>query len=318
MKKWKKTRTALAVLVLLTGLFASTFTACPLPAPAALVAPLPPASPPVEMALFQLSTGVTHRTAAFAYRGGAFGDTREFAMTAALVKHPRGDLLIDTGFGRDIDAHFQSLPFPFRAVTSYARTRSVAEQLDDAGYDRKALRAIILTHAHWDHVSGIPELQGTPVRVTAEERRFIRDGGELSALVRSFPNVTYEEYGFEGGPYLGFPTSHDVYGDGAIVIVPAPGHTPGSVIVFVTLPGDRRYAFVGDLVWQREGITEREERPWLQRSLGDSDPSEVRVAILRMAAIAERFPAITLVPAHERRGFEGIPTLEARPKRRAP
>jgi transposase len=35
-------------------------------------------------------------------------------------------------------------------------------------------------------------------------------------------------------PYLGFPESHGVYGDGSIVVVPAPGHTPGGVITFVT------------------------------------------------------------------------------------
>ena len=93
------------------------------------------------------------------------------------------------------------------------------------------------------------------------------------------------------------------------VVVPAPGHTPGSVIVFLALPGGHRYALVGDLAWQREGITEREERPWLQRSLADHEPSGVRDGLLRMAAIAKRFPDLTLVPAHDQRGFAGIPTL---------
>ena len=294
------------------ALLGLSFTAAPLPAPAPLTGPLPSASPPAEMSLVQLPTGVTHRSAAFAYRGGSFRDKRDFSMTAVLVRHPRGDVLIDTGFGREIDAHFQTMPWAFRAATSYDRSQSAAEQLDQEGYDRLQLRGILLTHAHWDHVSGIPEFPGVPVWVTAEEHRFIADGGALSALVRGFPGVRYEEYGFEGGPYLGFPASHDVHGDGAIVVVPAPGHTPGSVIVFVALPGGRRLAFVGDLAWQREGITEREERPWVQRTLGDADPGQVREGLLRMAAITARFPEITLVPAHDSRGFTGLPTL-ARP-----
>ena len=49
-----------------------------------------------------------------------------------------------------------------------------------------------------------------------------------------FTGIRYEEYGFKGGPYVGFSVSHDVYGDGSIVVVPASGHTPGSVIIFVT------------------------------------------------------------------------------------
>src|SRR5262249_51191617 len=159
------------------------------------------------------------------YRGGSFFDAREFTMSAVLVTHPKGDVLIDTGFGKDIATHFQTLPLPFRMVTSWERTRSVAEQLDAAGYDRARLRGVLLTHAHWDHVSGLPELAPLPVLVTADEYAYVRGGGAITALARSFDGITYEEYGFEGGPYLGFAKSHDLYGDGSVVVVPAPGHT---------------------------------------------------------------------------------------------
>lgn len=296
----------LLLLLAAAGLFLRTFSAAPLPRPAPLAAELPPASPPAGMALFQLPTGITHRSAAFAYRGGSFSDKRDFAMTAVLVRHPRGDVLIDTGFGRDLDAQLGLMPWWFRAVTSVERGRSAAEQLGD---ERRRLRAVLLTHAHWDHASGLGEFAGVPVWVTAEERRFIAEGGWITAVARAARGVAYEELTFEGGPYLGFPRSHDVYGDGAIVVVPAPGHTPGSVIVFLALRDGRRYALVGDLVWQREGILEREERPWLQRLLADADAGGVRENILRMAAIAERFPEMVLLPAHDARGFESMPRL---------
>jgi glyoxylase-like metal-dependent hydrolase (beta-lactamase superfamily II) len=121
--------------------------------------------------------------------------------------------------------------------------------------------------------------------------------------------VRYAEYRFEHGAYLGFPRSHDVYGDGAIVVVPVPGHTPGSVVVFLTLANGRRYALLGDLVWQLEGVLEREERPWFQRVLADRDASGVREGLLRVFAIAKRLPALTLVPAHDARGFAEMPAL---------
>ena len=305
----RKALVALAAVALVVALILRTFTASPLPAPPPFAGPLPSASPPPEMSVVQLPTGITHRNAAFAYRGGSFRDKRDFAMTAVLVKHPRGDVLVDTGFGRDIDAQIRTMPWIFRAMTSYERTRSAAEQLDATGYDRRGLRAILLTHAHWDHVSGIPEFPGTPVWVTAEERSFVDAGGMVTSVARSLGAVRYEEYGFESGPYLGFLKSHDVYGDGAIVVVPAPGHTPGSVIVFVTLANGKRWALVGDLAWQREGITEREERPWIQRSLADEDAALVRENLLRMAAIAASFPEMTLVPAHEARGFATMSRL---------
>ncbi len=293
----------------LAVLFWSTFWPAPLPPPRPLaVEALPPARPPAAMTIVALPTGVTHRTAAFGYRGGSFREKRDFAMTAVLVRHPRGDVLIDTGFGRDIDTQVTLMPWFFKLGTSYTRVRSAAEQLAAAGYDRTTLRAVLLTHAHWDHTSGLPELAGTPVWVTREERRFIADGGWITAIARG-TGARFEEYDLEGGPYLGFPRSHDVYGDGSIVVVPAPGHTPGSVVVFVALPTGKRYAFVGDLVWQREGIREREEKPWLQRTLADSDPTGVRDQILHMAAIAARFPEISIVPAHDARAFAELPTL---------
>lgn len=289
----------------------ATFRAAPLPALSPVgVAALPPASPPAGMTIVQLPTGITHRSAGFAYRGGSFADRRDFAMTATLVRHPRGDVLIDTGFGRAIDTQVRLMPWFFRMTTSYERFQPAADRLAAARYDRARLRAILLTHAHWDHASGLGDFDGTPVWVTAEERRFVENGGWITAVARSAAGVRWEEYGFDGGPYLGFPRSHDLYGDGSIVVVPAPGHTPGSVIVFVALATGKRYAFVGDLVWQREGITLREERPWLQRSLADVDPEEVRANILRMAAIVARFPEIAVVPAHDARAFADLPLFQ--------
>jgi hypothetical protein len=100
-------RVALAVALpavgLPVGLFLRTFAARPLPVPAPLTGPLPQASPPAEMAVHTLATGRIHRRAGLTYRGGSLFERRESAINAVLVQHPRGDLLIDTGFGRHIE-----------------------------------------------------------------------------------------------------------------------------------------------------------------------------------------------------------------------
>jgi len=288
--------------------FRHRFSSSPLPKPEPYVGPLPSATPPKEMAVFALVTGVTQRSAAFGYRGGSFFERRDFAMAGTFVKHPQGDLLIDTGFGRNINEQFRSMPLLFRAMTFYKLWRPAVDQLKAAGYDQESLRAILLTHAHWDHVSGLPDFPGVPVWVTPQERRFIRKGGS-GQFSKPFTGIRYEEYGFEGGPYLGFPGSHDVYGDGAIVVVPAPGHTPGGVIIFLTLHSGTCYALVGDLVWQLEGITLREERPWITRKFADWDAKGTRENLLRIIALKERLPDLITVPAHDMRGFAGMPAL---------
>jgi N-acyl homoserine lactone hydrolase len=302
--------TALAAAVLVpVALFVRTFLASPLPMPQPYAGPILSSNPPKELAVYAVVTGVNHRVAAFGYRGGSLFERRDFSMAGTLVKHPMGDLLIDTGFGRNIDQQFRTMPFMFRAITSYSLWQPAADQLMAAGYDPKSLHAILLTHSHWDHVSGLPDLPGLPVWITAPEHEFIRKSGPMD-FCKLFTGIRYEEYGFEGGPYLGFPASHDVYGDGSIVVVPASGHTPGSVIIFVTLPNGTRYAFVGDLVYQLEGITLREERSWFVRKNGaDVDAEGNRENMLRMIALKERLPELIIVPAHDMRAFAEMPRL---------
>ena len=106
----------------------------PLPVPPPWAEPLPEATPPADMAIYQLPTGTYMTRAAFALRGGSFRDKRHFAATAILVQHPKGDLLIDAGFGSDVAAHVASLPLFVRAPSQ--ATKTVSDQLDACGSDR--------------------------------------------------------------------------------------------------------------------------------------------------------------------------------------
>jgi N-acyl homoserine lactone hydrolase len=97
-----------------------------------------------------------------------------------------------------------------------------------------------------------------------------------------------------------------VYGDGSLVIAHAGGHTTGSVIVFVILPAGKRYAFIGDLTWQIDGIRRRVERPWLLSKLADSDPEQLRQGLRRVIAVES---LMQIVPAHDLDSYQGIPLL---------
>ena len=305
-REWVTGVLALATHIALL-LFLKGYSPSPFPAGASLSDPLPPASPPAGMALYVLPTGVNHRTAAFARRGGSPWERWESVSNAVLVEHPRGDVLIDAGFGRLIRAQLGAMPLFFRLLTDLEQSQPAADQLMATGYDFKRLRFILLTHAHWDHVSGEPDFPSVPELVTAAEHRFIYASGFPNAPARTVDPKRYQDYGFDGGRYLGFEQSHDLYGDGSIVIVAAPGHTPGSVVVFVTLPSGARYAFVGDLVWQLEGLAEREQRPWLEARVVGEDPSAVQDSMRRLNAIVTRYPQMKIVASHDPRGYVGIP-----------
>lgn len=271
--------------------------------------PITLANPPrVEgVRISALYAGRMESIAAFAYRGGGFGDKRVFGMGGILVRHPQGNLLFDTGFGKDVDAHVRSMPFLLRATTSYEKEQTVAEQLAAAKVPLEDISRIVLTHAHWDHVSGIPDLDGVQIMVSQEEAAFIESDDPMAALVHSFENLPIAPLNYREGPYLGFPNSFDVFGDGSVVMVPAPGHTPGSTITFVHTEDGKHYALVGDLVWQKEGIDLPAERPWLPRMLVDEDPAAVRGQIVHMHRLQQMWPDLVIVPAHDRRVWDSLP-----------
>src|SRR5215467_13484148 len=107
----------------------------PDPGPLPESIPVPEAEPPKDMQVIAVPTGVNNRVAAYAYRGGSVFDKRDFYIGAALIKHPKGDLLVDAGFGRGIAQQFSTMPRYFRAITRYQLWEPAADQLEAAGYD---------------------------------------------------------------------------------------------------------------------------------------------------------------------------------------
>jgi N-acyl homoserine lactone hydrolase len=277
----------------------------PLPAPAPWTQPLPEAAPPSGMAIYQLPTGTYETRAALAVRGGSWREKRHFAATAVLVQHPEGDFLIDAGFGADVAAHVASLRRFARAP--YQATKTARAQLDASGYDRGRLLGVLLTHSHWDHVSGLSDLR-VPIWTNAGELEYAAEDSDGVFRTVSAGHEIHE-YKLDGPSYLGFPSSYDVYGDGSVVLALAAGHTTGSVVVFVAVPSGQRYAFIGDVTWQCDGVQRRVLRPWLMSKLADSDPGQLREDLLRVIALKD---LMQVIPAHDVGAFEGIPRLPAR------
>lgn len=268
-------------------------------------AALPPAAPPAGMRLHQLPTGTYETRAVFAVTGGRWADRRRFAATAVLVQHPAGDLLVDAGFGAQTDQHVRMLARMERAP--YDRGRTAREQLDAAGYDLSRLLGVVVTHVHWDHVSGLDSLD-VPVWMNAEEREYAARDPHGAVFRAVTTRHAVHEYALDGPPYLGFPASLDVHGDGSVVIARTGGHTPGSVVVFVNLPSGERYAFIGDLTWQLDGIERGVQRPWLMRRVADVDAVLVRTGLERSIALRD---LMHVVPAHDVAAYGTIPVLGA-------
>ena len=107
---------------------------------------------------------------------------------------------------------------------------------------------------------------------------------------------------FDGGPYEIFDRHADLFGDGSVVVVPMPGHTPGSVAVFVNLPDGTRLLHVGDAVNDRSQIERLRGRASIMRRT-DMDEPQANDNVARLHELQRRIPELRIIPAHERRAW---------------
>ena len=169
--------------------------------------------------------------------------------------------------------------------------------LDRASYGRvsKALSAadlIVITHEHFDHLGGLvaqPNLAALlkVARLTQEQ---------VSYPDRLSPGK------FPPGALDGYqPLDYDraVAVAPGVVLVRAPGHTPGSQLVYVLRADGTEYLFLGDVAWRELNVTEPRERPRLSALLIKEDRGNVTDQLTELHRLAQSEPRVHQVPGHD-------------------
>ena len=100
-------------------------------------------------------------------------------------------------------------------------------------------------------------------------------------------------------PFLGFERSLDLYGDGSVVLVGMPGHTPGSVGLYLRNASGREFLFCGDIVWNAQALANAAPKMRMARRMADADAEATQTQIDRLHRLQQERPEITIVPAHD-------------------
>ena len=163
----------------------------------------------------------------------------DFVNTAYLIVHPRGTVMVDAGAVPDSHFKGDGSPVIEGVVTA---TKPVLPQLAAAGYQPKDVTYFVLSHYHSDHTGNANEFASATWIVQKAERDYmfgekpegIIQPATYSALRGSIMRILNNE-------------DLDVFGDGTVRLISAPGHTPGHQVLLVRLPKRGPVLLAGDL-----------------------------------------------------------------------
>jgi N-acyl homoserine lactone hydrolase len=193
----------------------------------------------------------------------------EGVVVAYAVRHPRGVLLFDTGFGfgePELDERYHPV------------ARRLPDALADAGIAVADISAVVNCHLHVDHAGQNAGLAGIPIHVQPAEWEVAHTTDHTFLDWIEGPGVAYERIAGD----------HEVVP--GIQVVATPGHTPGHQSLAIEAP-EGRTLLVGQAVYSvgewmgdaaaREGRSTAWDRDAYDRSverLRSLDPARVRFA----------------------------------------
>ena len=239
-----------------------------------------------------------------------------FPIISVLIERDHDLVLFDTGIGTRINEEMRPLiykgnKFFYRWVmrTQFdPRCDVLVHQLPRVGFQPSDVKNVIISHLHWDHAGGMRDFSHAHFIINRKEWNF----ATLLSGVPLFKNAFIKEQfcapGLDielietnlGKPFLNFPASHDVFGDGSMVLVDLPGHSPGLMGLFLTMPSRRRFLFSADTFYFPEGLEQKIPKSGLMRGLVSEGPVAGQ-SIEKVYALMRSDPDLEIVGSHDHR-----------------
>jgi N-acyl homoserine lactone hydrolase len=156
-------------------------------------------------------------------------------VSAYLIEHPKGVLLVDTGWSEEIrTAQRKHLGWLANSLFkgSLPPGESIREQLQRLGYRDHDLDFVILSHMHSDHVSGINHVARAK-RILVSDLELNAANKDLGYIRSMWKGVNIEPFQMKPIPYGPYEIGLDLFQDGSIYLVFTPGHSKGQISVLI-------------------------------------------------------------------------------------
>ena len=223
----------------------------------------------------------SRRTKNFSIKG-APTDPSVQARTAFQVMYADGHVMVDAGMDQQVHRFFgRGVEEPYDAVAAAQVERALT-----------AAKLIVVTHEHGDHVAGVIH---TP-RARELAPRTILTKSQVQTLLTTpqMPEIKLTEE--MAARYL--VVDYERYWPLAagIVLVKAPGHTPGSQMIYIALESGREYLLIGDAAWLMDGVRlmKVKDAPWITE-----DQTAIMSQLTWLNELSRSEPRLVIVASHD-------------------
>ena len=199
---------------------------------------------PIKMFMFDGGTVQVNMLEIFSQDDAYKGQSKTFADAFYLIQHPDGNLLWDAGLSEDLIGK-EPFTTPEGAFT-VSRKTGIEEQLKSIGLSTNDVKYIALSHTHFDHSGSASNLPNAIWIVQETEYNFVTSEEQKKQSPDNFNAIKNLK------ALKKINGNYDVFGDGRVVIVSTPGHTPGHQSLFVDLEQEGPLMLTGDMYHMEE------------------------------------------------------------------
>ena len=226
----------------------------------------------------------------FSSSGDYAGVQGAFTDTCYLIRHKDGDLLWDLGLPGGLAGGEPVV----NGIYTLTLKETIVDQLAKINVTPNDIEYMSISHSDFDHTGQVADFSAPTWLVNEKEVDFMFSTDEIAAANAGFKDLEKKV----------FEKDYDVFGDGSVMILDTPGHTPGHTVLQLMLPETGPVLLTGDL-YHRAKSRDLKRVPRF-----NFDEPQTRKSMVRFEQIAEALNAKVIIQ-HEKLDIDKLPKIPA-------